>query len=110
MEHSQIYQRIRRLSLLHTHYAFLDTAAYLADQLFIKHQVQVHFQAEYERDDSPYHVIFCRVRKSNRARFLSALEDLPAKMLLLGYTDYLETCHALWGECHRRNREEGNLP
>lgn len=31
------YQHIDRLSLFYNYFAFLDTDAYLADQLFIKH-------------------------------------------------------------------------
>lgn len=106
MEHTNYYQPIERFSLVYAYFAFLDTDAYLADQLFIKHQVRVHFREEYMRDDSPYRVIFCRVRKRDRARFLAALEELPKKMLLLGYTDYLDTCYALWGECYRHREEE----
>ena len=89
------YQYIDRLSLFYNYFAFLDTDAYLADQLFIKHQVRVHFCEEYVRGDSPYRVIFCHVRKRDRARFQAALEELPKKMMLLGYIDYLDVCRAL---------------
>lgn len=106
MQRTDFYQHIDRLSLLYTHYAFLDTDAYLADQLFLKHQVQVRFREEYVRDDSPYRVIFCQVRKRDEERFLSALEELPNKMMLLGYTDYLDTCHMLWNNQHRNEVEE----
>ena len=106
MQHTDLYQHIDRRSLLYTHYVFLDTEAYLADQLFLKHQVLVHFREEYGRDDSPYRVIFCHVRKRDEERFLSALEELPDKMMLLGYTDYLDTCKALWCNQHRDNVEE----
>ena len=75
------YQYIDRLSLFYNYFAFLDTDAYLADQLFIKHQVRVHFCEEYVRGDSPYRVIFCHVRKRDRARFQAALEELPKKMM-----------------------------
>ena len=68
------YQYIDRLSLFYNYFAFLDTDAYLADQLFIKHQVRVHFREEYVRGDSPYRVIFCHVRKRDRERFQAALE------------------------------------
>ena len=70
------YQYIDRLSLFYNYFAFLDTDAYLADQLFIKHQVRVHFCEEYVRGDSPYRVIFCHVRKRDRARFQAALEEV----------------------------------
>ena len=87
------YQYIDRLSLFYNYFAFLDTDAYLADQLFIKHQVRVHF---------------CHVRKRDRARFQAALEELPKKMMLLGYIDYLDVCRALWGECQQQRKEEAN--
>lgn len=73
------YQYIDRLSLFYNYFAFLDTDAYLAGSAFIKHQVRVHFCEEYVRGDSPYRVIFCHVRKRDRARFQAALEELPEK-------------------------------
>ena len=106
MKHPQYYQHIDRLSLRYAYYAFLDTDVYLADQLFIKHQVRVRFREEYVRNDSPYRVIFCQVRKRDRMRFLAAMEELPNKMLLLGHTDYLETCYALWNNQHQDEEKE----
>ena len=106
MQHTDLYQHIDRRSLLYTYFAFLDTEAYLADQLFLKHQVRVHFCEEYVRGDSPYRAIFCHVRKRDEERFLSALAELPDKMMLLGYTDYLDACKALWGNRHRDEVEE----
>lgn len=96
------YQHIDRLSLFYNYFAFLDTDAYLADQLFIKHQVRVHFREEYVRDDSPYCVIFCHVRKRDRVRFQASLAELPKKMMLLCHTDYLAVCGALWSKCDRQ--------
>ena len=101
MDHQEYYQHIDRLSLFYHYYAFLDTEEYLADQLFIKHQVRVHFREEYARKDSQYRVIVCRVRKRDQMRFLAALEELPKKMLLLGHTNYLDTCYALWDNLHQ---------
>ena len=79
MKQTDFYQDIERFSLLNAYYAYMDTDAYLADQLFIKHQVRVHFREEYARDDSPYRVIFCHVRKRDQERFLEALNELPGK-------------------------------
>ena len=39
-------------------------------------------------------------------RFLAAMEELPNKMLLLGHTDYLETCYALWNNQHQDEEKE----
>ncbi len=108
MGDTHFYQHIDRLSLFCSYFVFLDTDAYLADQLFIKHQVRVHFHEEYVRGDSPYRAIFCHVRKRDRERFQAALEELPKKMMLLGYIDYLDVCHALWGECQQQRKEEAN--
>ena len=52
MKQTDFYQIIERFSLLNAYYAYMDTDAYLADQLFIKHQVRVHFREEYVRDGS----------------------------------------------------------
>ena len=75
MQHTDLYQHIDRRSLLYTYFAFLDTEAYLADQLFLKHQVQVHFREEYGRDGFPYRVIFCRnaMRSDSCRRWQSCL-------------------------------------
>lgn len=105
MEDTHFYQHIDRLSLFYSYFVFLDTDAYLADQLFIKHQVRVHFCEEYVRGDSPYRAIFCHVRKRDRERFQAALEELPKKMMLLGYIDYLDVCHALWANVNSGEKE-----
>ena len=67
------YLTLNRFSLLYDQYAFIDVPAYYADQLFIRHQVTVRFGKEYRHPDQPYVVIFCKVRKQDRNRFLSAL-------------------------------------
>lgn len=54
---------IEKFSFLYAHFAIIDTADYLADQLFIKHQVSVWFGAEFACPDAPYRVILCKCRK-----------------------------------------------
>ena len=82
------YLSLNRFSLLYDHYAIIDVPEYYADQLFIRHQVTVRFGKEFQHPDQPYVVIFCKVRKRDRNRFLSALSDLNRKMLLCGYPGY----------------------
>ena len=53
-----------------------------------------------------YRVIFCHVRKRDQERFLAALKELPSKMMLLGYTDYLDACRAIWGNRKSHNEKE----
>jgi len=86
------YLSLERFSLRHKYYVFLDAGGYLADGLFIKHQVTVKFMQEYGRDDSPYRTIFCRINKKDENAFHEALRELPNKMLLCGYPDYPARC------------------
>ena len=72
------YLSLNRFSLLYDHYAIIDVPEYYADQLFIRHQVTVRFGKEFQHPDQPYVVIFCKVRKRDRNRFLSALHTTSA--------------------------------
>lgn len=47
MECNTFYQKLSRFSLFYDYFAFLDVEPYAADQLFIQHQVTVHFVREY---------------------------------------------------------------
>lgn len=80
---------IEKFSFFHNYFAIIDTADYLADQLFIKHQVRVRFGLEFVCPDAPYRVIMCKCRKRDVDAFLAAIRELPNKMLLCGYPDYL---------------------
>ena len=42
---------IEKFSFRYQYFALIDTADYLADQLFIKHKVRVWFGEEFCRDD-----------------------------------------------------------
>ena len=55
-------------------------------------RVTVRFGNEFQHPDQPYVVIFCKVRKRDRDRFLSALSELNRKMILCGYPGYEEFC------------------
>ena len=87
--------KLTRFSLWNTHYAFVDTENYYADQLFIKHCVPVRFGNEFVSPDNRYRIIFCRMQKRDEAKFLAAMEELPNKMLLCGHRDYLHYCDSL---------------
>lgn len=87
------YFALQKFSLLYDHYAFVDAPEYLADQLFIRHQVTVHFGHEFTHPDHPYVIIFCKVRKKDSERFLLALDELHNKMILCGHPNYEDFCH-----------------
>lgn len=88
------YIELEQFSLLYDHFAFIDVPEYYADHLFIRHKVRVHFVREAVHDDHPYVVIFCKIKKTDRQAFLSALNDLYIKMMLCGYPGYEDFCRS----------------
>ena len=84
----KLYWPIEKFSLRYDCFLFFDVGRYLADQLFIKREIQVWFGPEYKRDGSPYLAIFCHVKKKDVPAFLDALEELKKSMIICGYTDY----------------------
>ena len=86
------YYKLQSPSFFKFQYVFLDSEDYLADQLFIKYKVTVDFGDEYVKENSPYHVIFCKIRKRDEKKLLDALSEMYDKMLLMGYKDYQEVC------------------
>ena len=101
MERNAFYQKLSRFSLFYDYFAFLDVEPYAADQLFIQHQVTVHFVREYGKPDTPYRIVLCKVRRRNTDRFHAAMAELPGKLRLLGHADYLEICRRLWENVER---------
>ena len=67
------YYKLQSPSFFKFQYVFLDSEDYLADQLFIKYKVTVDFGDEYVKENSPYHVIFCKIRKRDEKKILAAL-------------------------------------
>ena len=86
------YFKIRKWSMRYDYYAFVDTADYLADSLFIKKRVRVRFGKEMKHPKEAYMVIFCKVLKKDTDRFLDALSELSNKMILCGHADYDAFC------------------
>ena len=86
---------IEKFSFRYQYFALIDTADYLADQLFIKHKVRVWFGEEFCRDDMPYRVIICRCRKRDVRAFMAAASELSNKRLLCGHPDYPAFCDNL---------------
>jgi hypothetical protein len=87
------YWKLDDMSILTIPYVYVDHFKYLADNLFGERKVKIKWQEELEKKDSPYRVIFCRVRKRDAAGFEEALEKLKDKMLILGHRDYPEVCN-----------------
>jgi hypothetical protein len=86
------YWRMSDFSIFSVPYVYVDHSSYLADQLFVQNKVTMKFKGEMARADSPYCIVFCKVRKKDVERFEKALGKLEDKMLLLGHKDYPDAC------------------
>ena len=87
------FQRLDGLSILSVQYMYIDHKDYLADFLLAQNHVSVHFGDEFSREDSPYRIILCKVRRKDTAKFEKSMELLCNKMLLFGHNDYMESCN-----------------
>ena len=99
------YVTLKKFSFKFDYYCFFDVAQYLADEIFIKHKVRVWFRQEFQKHESNYLVIFCKVKKKDKKEFLASLEELKSKMLLLGYTDYPDFCEELMKNLEEQRKE-----
>ncbi|HAG56518.1 MAG TPA: hypothetical protein DCL14_00620 [Ruminococcaceae bacterium] len=90
---------LRRFSLIYEYFAFFDTSDYLSDSLFAKREIAIDFGPEYVNANIPYRVVFCRCRKRDIPRFLQAMEELPKKMVICGYSDYPKFCEKMKESC-----------
>ena len=98
------FLRLDGLSILSVPYMYIDHKDYLADSLLAQNHVSVRLGNEFSRDDSPYRIILCKVRKKNTAEFEKSMESLRNKMLLFGHNDYMEFCNGIM-ETLEQNRD-----
>ena len=89
------FLRLDGRSILSVPYMYIDHKDYLADSLLTQNHVSVRFGSEFSRDNSPYHIIICKVRKKDTAEFEKSMELLCNKMLLFGHNDYMEFCNGI---------------
>lgn len=86
------YWRMKDFSIFSVLYAYVDHCSYQADRLFVQNKVRIKFKGECAKEEAPYRIVFCKVRKKDAERFEEALDKLRNKMLLLGYRDYPDIC------------------
>ena len=92
-EETQNFLRLDGLSILSVPYMYIDHKDYLVDSLLAQNHVSVRFGNEFSRDDSPYRIILCKVRKKDTAEFEKSMELLCNKMLLFEHSDYMGFCN-----------------
>jgi len=75
-------------------FAYMDAAdIYRADDLFRKYRIHVRFKREWQSSEGRYRIVFCSISKKQVPRFVQAMEELPKRMMILGYDDYAEVWH-----------------
>ena len=79
------------------------TDIYRADDLFRKYRIRVKFKREWESPEGKYRVVFCSVPKRQVYLFEKAMDELPKKMMILGYADY----EAVWLKTIKPAEENG---
>ena len=86
------YIPIKRASPVYKWFMYMDAAdEYHADSLLQKNNVHAKFADKvWVSPDGRYRFVYCRVPKSEVGRFEKAISELPARMLLLGYDDYID--------------------
>lgn len=68
------------------------TGAYLADNIFTGNNLKIKFISDFECPDSKYDIVLCKFKKKDEDKFADCMDKLERKMLLFGYTDYIEHC------------------
>ena len=88
----EYYVPIKRPSPAYRWFMYMDGGnEYHADSLLQKNNVHAHFDKKVWRTpDGRYRILVCRVPKAEVGRFEKAISELPARMLLLGYEDYID--------------------
>ena len=68
--------------------AYLDTGDYYGIGPMYLHGVRLKYKEEMTRPGDKYRLVLIRILKRDEPKFIAAMEDLKAKMLICGHTDY----------------------
>ena len=77
------------------HYFYLDKRPWLADRIFINHELKVHFGDSFELPDGGYEVVTCWVYRWQAKDFERCMFTLARLSLLRGREDYGDVCREL---------------
>ena len=83
---------IRKASPTRKYFMYMDAAdEYHADSLLQKNNVHARFLDKvFVSPDGRYRFVYCNIPKAEVDRFEKAMSELPNRMLLLGYEDYID--------------------
>lgn len=66
---------------------YIDVLDSMGDRSLKKYGVPVHFKSDYVSKETPYKVVYCRVRNKGIAEFELAMDELSKNLLVCGYND-----------------------
>jgi hypothetical protein len=96
-------------SLFFKHFCFWDTHQMLSDRIFSDMGLRVWKRGEYVRDDDPWVVVICKVRKRDFERFMAAMRELKNRAMLCGHPNYVEEVSGIIEQIYSKKFElEGN--
>ena len=101
------YYECRNFGIKYKVFLYIDTKEYLADRIFLDYKVRVKWTRQFSHKNSPYLVIFCKVPKKDVSRFEMAMSDLEKKMLIYGYTDYMDLSKSIIDEITEKGELDG---
>ena len=85
------YWRMKDFSIVSVPYAYVDHSSYQADRLFVQNKVRMKFKGEYVKAESPYCIVFCKVRKVKRYVTIDKRSKKAQK-------EYYSKQRGTWGE------------
>lgn len=86
-------------------FVFVDTIDHLFVRIMGKNGIHLKGVKEFAKEDSPYRLIMCRVRKKDKTTFVESVKQIQNMALLLGYREYTNVCNTLQ-ECTNFLRAE----
>lgn len=77
-------------------FMFVDTKDYIADHIFIQHEIRVRFRkGEFGKEESPFRMIFCSVKAQDADSFIACMADLHRAILLSRHKGYEDACEVV---------------
>ena len=96
---------LKATGLFRTHSFYLDKEPWIADRIFIRHKLRVHFKGNMYKDGYPYQIVHAWVWKSQEHEFDGCMAELYNTSLLMGRGDYAEACDIM-RELNRRAMDQ----
>jgi hypothetical protein len=76
-------------------YIYVDTEDHLSERIFANSGIGLSHVKEMIKEDCPFRLIVCWIRKKDAGRFHAGLEKLRNSVLICGYKGYDEICDLL---------------